>query len=772
MKKIYLFLATAALFAACASDDLSVQEQPQVQAEEGVVGFDVYTQRAITRGGEWGSLTTNSTGSGIIAMTTKGFGVFGYYTNNNEYDQRATPNFFYNQFVDWDGTNNVWKYEPVKYWPNEYGDKATSDDADLVTYFAYAPWVDIEPTTGRLKDTTGDKEQWGIISMNRNNAQGDPLIKYIASFNSKKSVDLCWGVQDYGLSSGKYEWAIVQPTSGSSSPSYQEFDNGMPWIDVKRPALGTSTEYQKVKFNFKHALAQMQIKIDADIDIKGHAEDESDLAAKTRIWVREVTFKGFVMKGTLNLHNTAANKPYWMDYNGQNDIVAEDIKVYDGRKDGKEGVAGAIATNEKTLGLNPQLIQGAAYDCDKTDPANFPLGLDEADRSVYNALTLKVPQTVGGTDYYTGVTKVQQNLFEDATGGTGIFHVIPIDGEKFEIEIVYDVETVSENLAQNLSDGQTKGTSIENRIRKETFDFNGKNALLPGHSYKINLHLGMNSVKFDAEVTPWIEEPTQDVELPSNTPKYAYADGNQTIQIPYKGEYTFALTGMKGGETITATAVRNTVNSASATAEVPTDNEYITLPSAWTATSTPARPDGVAIETLKAKTNPNTTVQTQVVKWKGTETGGDGITFTFQQDAHPLFLKGAASGQVITLTRHDNEQRSSSTDWANAWGWLCADNGTALTTNGTPDAIAPATPTNGIAVYRNGSKLNFAQKALAALAGNEFDFTDTGVPTGGSGATASTAKITVGDVLQSGDVIRVVLKTGDAPTEEITISVP
>ena len=57
MKKIYLLAAAAALFAACSSDkdSLETQQQP-AQLEEGAVGFDVYTQRATTRGGWTGSL--------------------------------------------------------------------------------------------------------------------------------------------------------------------------------------------------------------------------------------------------------------------------------------------------------------------------------------------------------------------------------------------------------------------------------------------------------------------------------------------------------------------------------------------------------------------------------------------------------------------------------------------------------------------------------------------------------------------------------------------
>ena len=148
MKKFFLF-AAAALLAACSGDDLTVKEQPQVQEEPGAIGFDVYMERGVTRSGLTGDLTSTRLGT----VDNDGFGVFGYYTDNKDYDQLAIPNFFYNQRVYAKTATNTYEYEPVRYWPNEYGDKAISDDVDRVTFFAYAPCVDVEPTTGKLSQT-------------------------------------------------------------------------------------------------------------------------------------------------------------------------------------------------------------------------------------------------------------------------------------------------------------------------------------------------------------------------------------------------------------------------------------------------------------------------------------------------------------------------------------------------------------------------------------------------------------------------------------------
>ena len=746
MKKTYFLAAAAALFAACASDDLTLQEQPQTQAEAGAVGFEAYTQRGITRAGTPGSLTTEELKTGSFA--TDGFGVFGYYTDNNDYEQRSTPNFFYNQQVTWNTTSTAWTYEPVKYWPNEYGDKAVSDDADKVTYFAYAPWVEVIPTSGKiakLSTETDDqykaREQWGITGMTKNTSQGDPMVKYIASFNTYKSVDLCWGVAD----NNDGQWPTVQ------NDNVLDIANGTPWLNVQRPA----SVGQKVKFTFKHATAQMRVNIDAIVNEVRQGATPNALAPKTRIWVRQVTFKGFALKGTLNLNNDDnANKPYWLDYNGQNELVAEDVTVYDGRKDGKEGVAGAIATNEKVLGLNPALVQDGVY-----EPASGD--------NVYTATALKVQGVVGtgGTAANcerTGVTTNTVNLFNNAadeaknendTGSGSIFHVIPVD-ENFEVEIVYDVETVSENLAQNLSDGATKGTSIENRIRKTiTFGDNATTGkkLQPGHSYTLNLHLGMNSVEFDAAVTDWIEEAAQDVDLPLNAPVFAAAATGLTATIPYNAtSYTFAISGLDGGESITAAWSGYKYNSATGTTATSAFSP------AWDALTSVANAgtNGVAIETITTAVNPTTCNRTVTGTWTAAQSL-KATPIAFTQLAHPLGLHVGTNNTVTYApgTKQITLQRSA--EITGAYGWMC---------KGLADGCAALNDTNDgtnhyIAVKRNGITLTRVAASSVATTADSFSFGD------------DSGEITLKDDIQVGDVYEVTLKTGDAPAETISIKV-
>jgi len=428
MKTKYFFLAAAAaLFAACSSDDgiAEQQQQAQQQANQVPVAFDSYVGRATTRAGVAGATTETALKTGD--MKDVGFGVFAYYTNDETYGQSSIPNFMYNQQVKWQTSPNPasWTYTPVKYWPNEYGSEAASDDADKVSFFAYAPWVQVAPATGKLSGTDNDATS-GIVALSRNSSVGDPLVKYIGNFTTTNYVDLCWGVYKESA------WNLVQTGAAQDG-----LTSGMPWLDVQRPK-GVD---QKLKFTFNHALAQLNIQIDADVDLQDHGESDA-IAGQTKVYVRSFTIEGIAEKGTLNLNNTEVDKANWLDFNGNNAITTgEGITIYDGLRDGKEGVAGATATNEKTQGLNPKIIQGGAGVI-AGSYTNLFARWDEGSNP---------PATSGYAD--------------EATAANPIL-VIPT-GEPVKITIVYDIETTDPNLPTYISDRTTHGSSIENRIEKE-----------------------------------------------------------------------------------------------------------------------------------------------------------------------------------------------------------------------------------------------------------------------------------------------------------------
>ena len=458
MRKFYLFATAAVLLAACVKTQTLDVVAP-VGADESAVSFDVYTSRT-TKAGKPQVITTDSLKKG------PGFGVFAYYTNNGKYDQYVNPNFMYNQQVKWNSGSQVWTYEPVKYWPNETGDAAVSDDMDYVTFFAYAPYVNSDPSTGAVKlpesplvsiklDETVEQQR-NITGMITNTSMGDPKIKYVVDWNPATSVDLLWG---------------VQPTTNAEKP-------GLPYLNQLKPKTNDRTN-----FNMRHALAKLNVTIDAKVD---GAEKVAD---STRIYVRSITFEGFATKGTLNLNNTDKDTPLWLDYAGVDNLLAEPVTITDGRKDGKEGYRDGKATREKVLGLNPVLVQSAPY---------------------------------GDSLETVGVTDKKVNVFVpiDTTKFTDPIFVIP-NGDPVKITIVYDVETKDSKLAGYLSDGVTHGSSIENTITKELKYASSDEALkiFPGLGHVFNLHLGMTSVKVEASVTDWTDgNVIKEVDLPANTP--------------------------------------------------------------------------------------------------------------------------------------------------------------------------------------------------------------------------------------------------------------
>lgn len=566
MKKVFLFAVAAAALVACSNEELSTPENSLVNSKEAPVNFSVYTQRGMTRAGAPGDLTNTNIGA-------TGFGVFAYYTAGENYDAKATPNFMYNQkvvsAVSPVVAGSPWTYEPVKYWPNEYGSDASSDEVDRVSFFAYAPWTEVDPTTGNV---FGDQKK-NIISVNKNTATGDPMVKYVVDTDPTTSVDLLWGV------------AAEQPADYYSGPiqGTAPITAGKPFIDLVKPAKPAE---DKLNFNLKHALAKVRVTIDYIDDAKTPDGPAATLinSEQTRIYVRNFKMSGFAMKGTLNLNNNEgqAGEPLWKDFDGVKDLSFEDVVFQDGRKDGKEGETNGAQTNETPQGLNPAIIenyativaatagtpaQPAQYEAvttpqngehyyaanDGSDANGFDY--DGSQAGPFYKKTADAQAAVAGTPAKFAAKKtlgvgamtltenngVVSGVVKEATvdatskavkgtvllfGGDpaengGYFYVIPRNeadnsGSKVDVTIAYDVETIDGALAGKISDGETHGISIENVISKSDI-FKGQD-FKAGYTYDIQIHLGMTSVKITATVKDWEGATVFKVDLPDNQP--------------------------------------------------------------------------------------------------------------------------------------------------------------------------------------------------------------------------------------------------------------
>lgn len=444
-KKFLTMVAAAMMFAACSNDADTVKESAELaqnSQEQTPVLFGAYLNRATTRAGyDEGEVTLDH-------LKREGFGVFGYYTDGELFSDFAKPNFMYNEKVS-KVSGDVWTYEPVKYWPNEFGLSAVSDELDRVSFFAYGPYVEVTPGTGVV---TGDHTS-GIIGMTQNTVTGDPYVKYAVSTDPAKQVDFIWGV------------AADENSPLPIIDGAHKVTKGTPFLDLVKPAAG-----ELIKFDFHHALSALNVQVDALFDVDA-APSTNDVDANSKIYIRSITFDGIATEGAFNL-NQAVEGAAWSELCCSNTIDEASFTIFDGLRDGKEG-AGIEAANEKTVGLNKAIIQ-------KTGSA--------------------------------GVTKTAVNLF-NADNVNAPIYIIPATSANttLKVNVVYDVETTDKDVITTLSDGVTKGVSTTNNITKET-TLN----LEAGKKYILKLHLGMTSVKFEAEAAEWTNGEGGETYLPNN----------------------------------------------------------------------------------------------------------------------------------------------------------------------------------------------------------------------------------------------------------------
>lgn len=443
--------------ASCTMDQVSEKvEQP------GAIDFNVYALRtpSATRAGATGDVSTVNLQTPSHAIGHAGIGVFGYYTGRDLYNHLVhKPNFMHNvqvTYVPQQSTSGVvtsparWEYSPVMYWPNEYeGDYAAhlAPQGDRLSFFAYAPYVEVDRTTGFIDDTNTDINQTsgtksGIIGMTDHYETGNPLIHYAVGANPDEAVDLCWATAGPSWSYEDISGATVKR------------DEGMPLVDLTRMKSYTN----KIGLTLRHALAKLNVQIDGAVDER---EGEGVDNASTHIYLRRVIFSGFALRGSLDLCNSTASKARWLEYGGSSVIQPQSNVLNDGRTEGREGEPAGTSPDEENQLLNPELIQ--------TD-----------DRVT------------------TGVTGALQNLFASNTA-TSAQLVIP-DGTPLSIAIEYDIETADPKLlGQSLSDGATIGKSLECRVSKSDIV-----TLEAGKAYTICVHLGLTAVKVDVtDVKVW-----------------------------------------------------------------------------------------------------------------------------------------------------------------------------------------------------------------------------------------------------------------------------
>lgn len=564
------------------------------------VQFSTYLAGGQTRAGSGGTVGAQTTST----LQTQGFGVFAYNTGTNNWSDdntTYTPNFMYNQKVHVETGTAGWKYEPIKYWPNDFSDgnvddkqgtngeenNATgSEKGSKLSFFAYAPYVDAMSYDALSKDnglthgdgtdlnavktkaTDGTTADAGIIGMTFNTTKGAPYVRYhLASTDIEKAVDLLWGKKlkdTYALADGT--------TQDMSKKEYN--------TDLTKQAAN-----EKIGFSFKHALARIggntdlqenttkkdndngHVKVILDIDngkwdastaITGGSKDGTTLVTVKEIKIRDydtyakesgaktdtytsTTTGGLRQEGWFNLATGT-----WDKYNATNDANSTDANTkvsYNVTiKDGKDG----------TLTLNPVIAE----------PSTAP--------------TYSTSWTATGVEGFTGVVdgkaiSVYKTPASDGDNKDNGILMIPTTTEDnlsqtLVVTVDYLVRTYDDHLATNK-------TEIEQVITNAVNIPAG--ALAPNKVYTLLIHLGLTSVKFEAEVASWdaadgtstsgkntdegnkSDGNKKDIYLPSNTLATSLtvsANATTSITVPADTKsFTINLTGLTKDNTLTVT---------------------------------------------------------------------------------------------------------------------------------------------------------------------------------------------------------------------------
>jgi len=264
----------------CSCSEQEADTQPVADV---AVNFGVNMED--TRAGYVGELDLDA-----LKRDITGFGVYAYHTGTNLWSSYGSatvwPNFMYNQHVvntdvptgEVDASGNalsvpMWTYEPVKYWPNGSGtandDWGSGTNREYVTFFAYAPWVELNTSDLTVKNDPTTAPASGIVAINGSemaakNGQYAPTVDYKLSTTSD-NVDLLWATPRLNLTKQRVD--------------------------------------ERVNLIFHHALSSMRVMVQRVYDepLPGTGE-HPDNATDTKLFLSSLTLSGiFYREGRLRL---------------------------------------------------------------------------------------------------------------------------------------------------------------------------------------------------------------------------------------------------------------------------------------------------------------------------------------------------------------------------------------------------------------------------------------------------------------------------------------
>lgn len=323
MKKNFMMGMFA--LAALAMTSCSMNDEISSAAKDQEVVFGTYVGR---------DAQTKAHVEDLTGLQGHGFGVYAYYTKTAGYDAtNSALNFMNNQKVEWKGS--AWGYSPLKYWPNNVGDK--------ITFFAYAPY--------NAKNVTAKPEQ---------THKGDPKLTFVVNSSVAAQEDLL----------------------------FSRTNN----LNMTKPAVDAI-----INFQFAHALSRIGFTAQTMIDkVNGDKTGEPDantangtsLDGNTTVVIEQVELIGnFYNQGKLNLDGgvwgdlASSSTTYTLGSDQFVSTVAKGVTTNEGALNNNEGYIMIIPKNFTGSGSEAVQIR-VTYTVTTTD-AN----LDGGNSVIRNVIT-------------------------------------------------------------------------------------------------------------------------------------------------------------------------------------------------------------------------------------------------------------------------------------------------------------------------------------------------------------------------------------------------
>ena len=413
-----------------------------------------------------GQATTRGVVNSEADLALEGFSVFAYYTGTNTFSEAAIPNLMYNQHVTGssaDGVNYTWSYTPVKYWPNNEGDK--------VTFFAYGTHAAVtQDASDNTRDATGLAS--GITAISGNGHSGVPYLIYKLD---AETVDI-GDMRDLLYATGSYN---------NTKPSIND----------------------KISFSFNHALSAFGFGVCGVFNEVGRGTSSGNdylIDENNYIRIEEIVMKVTLPReGRLSLDGnwtTTPDSEGEITFNMNASNIAENLRYTDYVVRDEE--SGDIDVDATTTQAATLLSYGVGR-YKEIDGESLPVGFSLSDGD-------KIPNS--GTD------AIYQKVGLTGTAQQNLFYFIPASSTgdiTFNFTITYHTLTRDSRMLYGIGDVKNV---VSNSATISVAGGDNANSKI----YMFNLQLGMTKVKINGvtmddyylsneDSTPWNSNYSSDV---------------------------------------------------------------------------------------------------------------------------------------------------------------------------------------------------------------------------------------------------------------------